>query len=118
MRKYKIYFYIDNRGKSPVVEYLNKQPTKERAKLFKYINYLAEYNEYLREPYSRRIKGKIRELKISFGNNKYRVFYFIYVENKIVILHVFMKKTQKTPIKEILRALKNYYNFLNKQKYE
>ena len=52
------------------------------------------------------IRDGIYELRTEYGGNIYRVF-FIFDDGKIVVLfNGFQKKTQKTPTKEIDKALK------------
>ena len=77
---------------------------------------LFRSNGYLEEPYSKHIKGKIRELRVDFSQNKHRVFYFTFIKKNIILLHAFLKKTTKTPNSEIKRAEENYYNILKDQK--
>ena len=45
---------------------------------------------------------------------KDRVLYFFYKDNKYVLLHHFVKKTQKTPKKEILKAKQKMNDYINK----
>ncbi|MFM7671442.1 MAG: type II toxin-antitoxin system RelE/ParE family toxin [Bacteroidota bacterium] len=45
------------------------------------------------------------EMRIQVGSNIYRVFCFFDQDDLIVVGHGFQKKTQKTPIHEIDRAL-------------
>jgi len=112
--EYKTKFYKDSRtGRDPVLEYINKLHIKEQTKILKYIEFLRESKGVLDEPYSRHIKGKIRELRVDFSENKHRIFYFTFIKRKIVLLHVFLKKTKKTPVSEIKRAEENYYDVLN-----
>ena len=117
---YKIKFYknIEN-GRIPVLEYFEKIPIKEKAKILKYIDFLKENKGYLDEPYSKHIKGKIRELRVDFAKNKHRIFYFTFIEKNIILLHAFLKKTAKTPQSEIKKARVNFNNVLkNKILYE
>lgn len=105
---YEVFYYKNNRTqKIPVQEYISCLPKKERAKIFKYIDFLAISKGYLDEPYSKHIMGKIRELRVDFSHNKHRIFYFTFVGRKIILLHSFLKKTSKTPQQEINRALQN-----------
>ena len=63
--------------------------------------------------YVKSIKDGLFELRIEWKNNIYRIF-FCFDEGQIVILfNGFQKKTQKTPDKEIDKALK-----LKKEYYE
>jgi phage-related protein len=114
--EYKVRFFKDSKGKSPVLEYINNLSDKERAKVSKYINFLKVNGGVLDEPYSKHIKGKIRELRVDFGKNRHRIFYFTFVEKNIIFLHAFLKKTAKTPPEEIEKAENNYYDIINNYK--
>jgi len=118
--EYKVKFYKDIKtGRSPVLEYIEGLKEKETGKILKYIEFLRINEGYLDEPYSRHVKGKIRELRVDFGHNRYRIFYFIFTKKTIILLHAFLKKTAKTPISEIKKAEENYQNVLkNPEIYE
>ena len=113
-KQYSVSFYtLVLSSVSPVIEFIESLPPKHQAKIFKYIDFLRFKNGILDEPYSRHIKGKIRELRVDFGKNKYRIFYFTLIGKRIVMLHGFIKKTNQTPIQEISMAEKNYSNVIN-----
>jgi len=115
--EYKVKFYKDAKnGRSPGLEYIEELTKKEASKVFKYIEFLRVSKGYLSEPYSKHIRGKIRELRIDFGKNRYRIFYFIFIKKTIILLHVFLKKTAQTPIPELKRAEENYRNVLRNPK--
>lgn len=117
--EYKIRFYQDIKtGRKPVLEYINNLSAKEEIKVLKYINYLKINKGVLNEPYSKYIKGKIRELRVDFSNNRHRIFYFTFVDKNIIFLHAFLKKTQKTPLEEIQKAENNYYKIVNYEKHK
>lgn len=112
-QEYKVKFYADGNGKSPVLKYLEKLNEKERAKILKYIEFLREHKGVLDEPYSKHIKGKIRELRVDFARNRHRIFYFTFLDKNIILLHAFLKHTEKTPFAEIKQAEENYNNVIN-----
>jgi phage-related protein len=115
--EYKVKFYKDlKNGGSPVLDYINGLTNKEAAKVVKYIEFLRANGGYLDEPYSKHIKGKIRELRVDFGRNQHRIFYFTFIEKTIILLHAFLKRTTKTPISEIRKAENNYQNVLDNPK--
>jgi len=115
--EYKVKFYKDIKtGRSPALEYIERLKDKEGSKVFKYIEFLRINRGYLNEPYSRHIKGKIRELRVDFGQNRHRVFYFIFIKKTIILLHAFLKRTTKTPVSEIKKAEENYQNALKNPK--
>ncbi|MEK7078474.1 MAG: type II toxin-antitoxin system RelE/ParE family toxin [Patescibacteria group bacterium] len=117
-QEYKVKFFTDSDGKSPVLKYLEKVNEKERAKISKYIEFLREHKGVLDEPYSKHIKGKIRELRVDFARNRHRIFYFAFLGKNIILLHAFLKHTAKTPFVEIKQAEENYHNAIsNKEIY-
>lgn len=115
--KYKVKFYKDVKmGRSFVLEYIENLRDKEKAKILKYVEFLGMHTGYLDEPYSKHIKGKIRELRVDFAKNRHRILYFIFIKKTVILLHAFLKKTSKTPISEIKKAEENYYNVLKNPK--
>ncbi|MFH1565524.1 MAG: type II toxin-antitoxin system RelE/ParE family toxin [bacterium] len=112
--EYKVKFYNDaSSDSSPVLIYIDKLRNKEKAKVLKYIDFLRANKGVLDEPYSKHIKGKIRELRVDFSKNRHRIFYFTFVGKNIILLHAFLKKTPKTPESEIKKAEENYFNVIN-----
>lgn len=84
-----------------VEEFLDSLPDKDLAKVLRDIDLLAKYAPNLHEPYAKHVEDDIWELRSKFSSNIYRIFYFIWKNNKIILLHGFTKKTQKLPRKEI-----------------
>jgi phage-related protein len=115
--EYKVKFYTDPKtNKSYVFEYIDDLDEKQRAKILKFIEFLRQHEGKLDEPYSKHIKDKIRELRVDFGKNRYRIFYFTFVKKNIILLHAFLKHTRKTPENEIKIAENNYYIVINNPK--
>ncbi|MBI2099366.1 type II toxin-antitoxin system RelE/ParE family toxin [Candidatus Uhrbacteria bacterium] len=114
-----IYFKRLDTKEIPVWAYIESLNKKEQAKVFKYVEHLRQNEGCLDEPYSRHIRGKIRELRVDFAKNRHRIFYFIFIGKNIIMLHAFLKKTAKTPEPEIKKAETNYQQVLiNKNTYE
>ncbi|NBG89359.1 type II toxin-antitoxin system RelE/ParE family toxin [Isachenkonia alkalipeptolytica] len=107
---YEVEFYQRENGEIPIQEFLESLPPKLRAKTFREIELLKDHGPDLREPHTKPIKGKdnngIFELRVKFSTNISRLFYFSYYENTFVLLHGFVKKTNKTPKREIEKAKK------------
>jgi phage-related protein len=71
-----------------------------------YITSLLETSDKIPVKFIKFIRDGLYELRMEYNSNIYRVF-FIFDEGKIVVLfNGFQKKTQKTPINEIEKALK------------
>lgn len=68
-----------------------------------YIDLLAERGVGLSEPYTKQLRGKLRELRFSFGRERIRVSYFIASGRRIILLTVF-KKTKQRERAEVDRA--------------
>ena len=85
---------------------------KSRAKIWRYIALLEEHGPNLLRPYADYVRDKIRELRISIQAGNVRIFYFFFLENNIILLHVFKKKTHELPEKEIEQANKNMEDFI------
>lgn len=113
---YKVKFYTDKDGRVPIIEYLDELSVKEKAKILKYIEFLRVHDGVLDEPYSKHIKDKIRELRVDFSRKRHRIFYFTFINKNIILLHVFLKKTEKTPLREIEMAKENYEDVLKNKK--
>lgn len=78
---------------------------KEQEKV-QYGLLLLKTQDRLPKKFVKLIRDGINELRTEYGGNIYRVF-FIFDDGKIVVLfNGFQKKTQKTPTKEIDKALK------------
>ncbi len=107
---WQVEYYKKESGNIPVLEYLLLLDVKMRAKAFREIELLEKHGSNLREPYVKSIKGApykgIFELRVKFASDISRIFYFTYHKNTFVLLHGFTKKTEKTPRKELERALR------------
>ena len=75
--------------------------SKCRQKCYERSLFLQENGSDLRELYSEYLRDGILELRAKVGFNISRVLYFFYDGKKAVLTHGFIKKTQKTPKKEI-----------------
>ena len=74
---------------------------------------MIQYLEIVPEKYLKHImETDLYEIRVSFGNNIFRIFCFFDKERLVIILNGFQKKTQKTHRTEIDRALRlkqDYY---------
>lgn len=105
--QWKVQLYKDQHGNSCVLDYLNSiEDKKLKAKILKDIELLQQFGMRLPMPHARYIESGIWELRTKQSNNISRILYFTYEGNNIILLNGFIKKTQKTPKKEIERAKK------------
>jgi phage-related protein len=97
-------FYETADDKKPVEKFMIDMGNKMRTKAIRELMVLRLKGNELREPYSKFIEDGVFELRIQQGSDDSRVFYFFYVDSKIILTNGFIKKTQKAPPAEIARA--------------
>lgn len=88
-------------------EFFSKQNKKVKAKIVWTLE-LIEDLERIPETYLKHIENTdgLYEIRIQQGNDIFRIFCFFDQGKLIVLVNGFQKKTQKTPKKEIEKALK------------
>ncbi len=118
---FKVIMYQDRQGRSTVKEYYKELEKKaqtskdERVRLKKFIEYIAilrQYGTRIGQPMVKHIDGDIWELRPI--NN--RIFFFYWKDDIFVLLHHFVKKTNKTPAREIEQAKRNLNDFIERTK--
>lgn len=62
--------------------------------------------ERVREPHVKRLRGPLWEMRMKGKDGISRALYVTAVGMRVVVVRVFVKKTQKTPKREIELALK------------
>lgn len=102
---YNIEFYTFNNGESPIKIFLDSLEKKMLAKAFRELELLQEFGHDLREPHVKYMQDGIFELRIKAGSDISRIFYFFFKKEKIILTNGFIKKTNKTPKKEITKAV-------------
>ena len=102
--KFEVQFYEKENVERPAEEFMLSVDDKMRAKLSGLVKVLEEKGNNLREPYSKYLEDGIFELRGKVGNDISRVLYFFYYEGKIILTNGFIKKTKKTPRKQIKLA--------------
>jgi len=112
MDSWSIENYVDSRSRAPVEEFLNPLPPADRARILHTVNMLREFGLALGPPYVKHLQGKLWELRIRSGRKAYRVIYFAFTGRRFILLHAFLKKTQKTPKKEMTIADRRLADFL------
>ncbi len=65
---------------------------------------MIEHGPNLGLPHTDAIGGGLFELRLKGAEGIARVMYCLLIEREIVVLHAFVKKTQKAPLKELLIA--------------
>ena len=116
---YLIYFYKDKNGKEPVKDYIQELASNKdknsRIKLTKirdYLKVLSEYGTRAGVPYVKHLDGDIWELRPL----RDRILFAAWDGKSFILLHQFMKQTQKTPSREIEAAKRNLASYRERSK--
>ena len=97
-----VYFFIDEHDRSPVEEAMQSLNEKEKMKVDAYIKMLKEYGHNLRRPLADYLGEGIYELRPA----AHRVFYFFFMKDSVVLLHMLRKKTDRIPLNDLDLCIK------------
>ena len=105
------------------ITYYNEQVKKEvfalprgiLARYLRYVELMENQGIDLRAPHSESMGGGLFELRPKGPEGIGRVFYCTVSGSTIVVLHSFVKKTQKTPQKEITIARRRLQEVKNEE---
>jgi phage-related protein len=114
-KEWVVVFYVEERGREPVREFLERLDLRTQARFAWSIEQLRIRNITAREPLVKHIEGKIWELRRESQTNIYRLLYSLLPNRRILILHGFQKKSQKTPRFEIELAKRRLTAFLQRE---
>jgi phage-related protein len=114
-----VFYYKDSKGNSPIADYIkslgaknDKDSRVKLKKLLEYVEYLSREGKQAREPYAKHIDGEIWELRPI----RDRVLFAAWDGESFILLHYFMKQTQKTPQREIDKAKRNLADYRERNK--
>ena len=97
-----IYFFVDECGRSPVEEFMEDLTEKENMKVRAYLKILKEFGHNVRRPIADYLGEGIYELR----PQAHRVFYFFFMKDSVVLLHMLRKKTDKIPLNDFNLCVK------------
>ena len=106
----RVVYYVDARGRSPILEDLQRLTQDEQQKIFAYVSLLRERGEELRRPMADYVGDKLYELR----PKAHRALYFFILKDYAVIVHLFRKKTDRLPDVEKRVALSRMADFLRR----
>ena len=86
---------------------LGAMPGDVRAAFRRIVELIVDHGlERVREPYVKHLEGPVWEMRMRGRDGIARAAYVTATGRRVVILHVFLKKTQKTPRRDIEIALR------------
>ena len=100
-------FFIDNRGKNPVGDFLDENKSI-KVKAVMIIKNISQFGLVSAISHIKKLSGlPFWEIRI-LGKDSARILYVSKIKDEIILLHAFKKKTNKTPVKEINIAIKRW----------
>ena len=87
-------------------------PSGLLARYLRLADLMIEFGPHLGMPHTRALRDGLLELRVKGQGGIVRVFYCTVLPRRIVMLHVFIKKSQKTPRKELDIALRRLQEVL------
>jgi len=116
---YSITFYRTESGNIPVYDYIKKLASSSGKdnrinlqKIQDYINILKNYGTRAGMPYVEHLDGEIWELRPL----RNRILFAGWIDGGFVLLHHFLKKTRKTPKREIEQTKRELADFKERSK--
>ena len=104
-----IVLFESRRNEKPVEVLIKSLDQPTIAKVIHIIALLENYGPQLGMPHTKKLTSDLYELRVR-GRQEVRIIYS-FIKKDIYLLHAFIKKQQKTPIKEIETAF-NRFRFL------
>ncbi len=113
---WEIEYYETETGNVPVFEWISglpgegeevgegEKPKTDIGLALWYIDQLSILGLEARLPLVRHLEGKLYELRWKASKKQHRIAFFSYTGRKFVLLHGFIKKTQKTEKKDLKLA--------------
>lgn len=107
----KIHYYTSPNDDNPFSKFLDSLDHKQQTKILRLILQIKEYGLISILPHTKKLSGTpFWEIRI-LGKDNLRVIYVTQFKDEVIILHGFIKKSQKTPNKEIDIAFKRFQDW-------
>ena len=107
-KRVQAFFYRTEAGGEPVRDWLKSLPSREDRKRIGEDIKTVEFGWPVGMPISRSLGGGIYEVRSDLAHNRIaRVLFYFDRKNRMVLLHGFIKKTQKTPEEDLGLARRN-----------
>src|SRR6266516_3988312 len=100
-----IIFYETDFGDKPVEEFLASLDAAVRAKIVRSLE-LLRTQQIVPAKFLKKLSGHdLWEVRVEYAGNIYRVLATFAKNNRVILLHAFQKKSQKTPRQDMQIAL-------------
>ncbi|MCK5494618.1 MAG: type II toxin-antitoxin system RelE/ParE family toxin [Candidatus Omnitrophica bacterium] len=116
MKKITSYYFLTDAKTSPVRDFVDSLSQKGQRKFFAKKDLVEDFGYRLPEPHAKYIGNGIFELRFRDDGDTIRVLYFFFHQDRVVFTNGFVKKTNKTPKRELKIAIERKKLYLKEQK--
>ncbi len=110
-------FYKSRSGKSPINDFLDSLSGKQLQKITWVLEIIEELQIVPKQYFKKLVNtDDIWEVRVISSSNIFRLLGFFDGGNLVILTNGFVKKTQKTPKKEIMLAEKRKKDYLERKK--
>lgn len=108
----KVIYYTTIQGNNPTRKFIESLQESQQRKVTRILTYIKEYGLVTAIPHIKKLSSTpLWEIRI-LGEDNIRILYATVLIDSILLLHGFVKKSQKTPQKEINTALHRLTDWL------
>jgi phage-related protein len=93
----KVDFYMTASGRSPIEDFIKGLSAADQARFADVYTGIVAHGLSCPRVIFKPLTGKLWEIKFTGKGGKYRIAYVVVVGDRMIWLHAFKKKTQKTP---------------------
>lgn len=99
-----IYYHRSSSGRVFVKDYINSLDEKTQYEIYSFLQKFKNDHHFRQNPYCKKIIRNIFEIRIRIKDS-YRILYAFIYKDTVVLLHIFKKKTNKIPKKDLKTAV-------------
>ena len=114
MRKIICRYYMTDMGRVPVKEFADELDARSQRKFFSVVELLETFVKDLPFPHAKYIGDEIFELRFKTVEGAVRVLYFFFHKDNAILTNGFIKKSNKTPLREKTVAVERRNTFIQK----
>ena len=106
---YTIEYIESSSGRCPIEAFIDRLDAETRAKIDMHLDLIEEFGLGLGGGYLRKIdkKHNIWELRVEHKGRWYRLLFVTRPNRRIIIVHIYQKKSNRIPIRELEVARRN-----------
>lgn len=112
-----VVFYETIGGACPIKEFIDGLPAKQKIKILWMLKLVEEEGRNLHTKYLKKLSPThLWEVRVMSANLNVRLLGFFHGNELLILNHGFLKKTQKTPQKELNVAMDRYQEYIGRKK--